>query len=228
MAEPKKTRAPSAQQDPWWWGALIVALVCAASVLVFAPEATIDKLFGLLERMPAPAQLATVIGAIATAVAVIRNRGGGGPPAAALALLGCLGMGGMLVGCGASAIRYHAEGAAIATVAIEGAQGAYLRALDERMGACGDEACVLAVRAEMKPMETGLDVADSATRTWADAVRVALVAEESQSLLDALMVAALRVLARWADVRTIGEPYGLDLPPLELPAGLAALAGGGR
>ena len=71
-------------------------------------------------------------------------------------------------GCG-SAIRVHAEGAAISTVAIE----------------------------------------------------VALVAEESPALLDALLVAALRVLARWGDARTIAAPYGIDLPALMLP-GLGA------
>jgi hypothetical protein len=154
--------------------------------------------------------------------------GGGGrrprPPAVATGLLVVLAAM-LLTGCGGSAIRYHAEGAAIATVAIEGAQGVYLRTLDDRMGACADEACVRAARADLRSWETGLDAADTATRSWRDAVEVALVAEESQALLDALMVAALRVLARWADVRTIAAPYGIDLPALALPAGLG---GGAR
>lgn len=120
-------------------------------------------------------------------------------------------------GCAASAVQLHAEGAAIATVAIEGAQETYLAALDARQATCSDEACIAANRAEMRPAETALDVADAAVRAWRDAVEVALVAHESDALLSALMTAGLRVLARWADARTIAAPLGFDLPALTLP-----------
>lgn len=119
-------------------------------------------------------------------------------------------------GCG-SAIRVHAEGAAISTVAIEGAQGVYLSELDRQMSACGDIACVEVTRSRLRTVETALDTADTAVRAWRDAIEVALVAEESPALLDALLVAALRVLARWGDARTIAAPYGIDLPALTLP-----------
>lgn len=126
-------------------------------------------------------------------------------------------------GCGASAIRVHAEGAAISTVAIEGAQGVYLSELDRQMNACGDIACVEVTRSRLRTVETALDTADTAVRAWRDAIEVALVAEESPQLLDALLVAALRVLARWGDARTIAAPYGIDLPALTLPGGLGGV-----
>lgn len=122
-----------------------------------------------------------------------------------------------LTGCGGSAVRLHAEGAAIATVAVEGAQGAYLERLDLAMGECADVACVERTRGDMRAVETALDVTDAAVRAWRDAVEVALVAHESDALLSALVTAGLRVLARWADARAIAAPYGLDLPALSLP-----------
>jgi hypothetical protein len=123
-----------------------------------------------------------------------------------------------VTGCGASAIRLHAEGVAISTVAIEGAQGQYLAELDRQMGACADEACVTSVRSSLRPLETALDTADTAVRAWRDAIEIALLAEtESPALLDTLLVVGLRFLARWGDARTIGSGHGFDLPALTLP-----------
>jgi hypothetical protein len=129
----------------------------------------------------------------------------------------------MCGGCATSSIRLHAEGAAIATVAIEGAQGEYLAALDRAMGACTGDAdegdCITIARHSARPVETALDVADAAVRAWRDAIEVALLADESDALLSALVTAGLRVLARWQDVRAVAAPYGIDLPALSL-AGL--------
>lgn len=101
MADEKK-RAPAAPMDRWWIVAVIVAFCAAASfVLVFAPHETIDKIVRLVERLPGPAQLAILVGAIASAVAMLRNRKGtGGGGGAALALLGALAIGGLASGCG--------------------------------------------------------------------------------------------------------------------------------
>lgn len=181
--------------------------VIFGAIVIFAPPESRELLLG-------------AHGLIATLIALyLRTRDDGPPtpPPAALLMLGCVLGAATMTGCGASAVRYHAEGAAIATVAVEGAQGAYLETLDRQMAACADVACIERTRGDLRAVETALDVTDAAVRAWRDAIEVALVAHESDALLSALVTAGLRVLARWADARAIAETYGLDLPELTLP-----------
>jgi hypothetical protein len=118
-------------------------------------------------------------------------------------------------------VRVHAESAAIATVAASGAQDVYLRALDSRMGACepgsAGAGCVHRTRAEMRDAEAGVESLRVLAATYRDAVRVAILAG-SDDVASTLLVAASRLLTRWADVARIFRLYDLDLPTLQLPA----------
>jgi hypothetical protein len=130
-------------------------------------------------------------------------------------------VGALLTGCGGGAVRVHAESAAIATVAASGAQDVYLRALDQRMGACepgsAGAGCVYRTRLEMRDAEAGVESLRVLAATYRDAVRVAILAG-SDDVASTLFVAASRLITRWADVARIFRLYDLDLPTLTLPA----------
>lgn len=109
MTDEKKTPAvPAPPLDRGWIVAVCVVVVSAACVLIFAPEHSIESVGKWIDRLPAVGQLAILIGAVASAVAMLRNsRKGppGGPPSvppAVLALLAAIAIGGATSGCGAS------------------------------------------------------------------------------------------------------------------------------
>jgi hypothetical protein len=133
----------------------------------------------------------------------------------------CVLIGALLAGCGGGAVRVHAESAAIATVAASGAQDVYLRALDSRMNACepgsAGTGCVHRTRMEMRNAEAGVESLRVLAATYRDAVRVAILAG-SDDVASTLLVAASRLITRWADVARIFRLYDLDLPTLQLPA----------
>lgn len=66
--------------DRAWIVAVCVALVSAAMVLIFAPAHSLEKLGALVDRLPPASQIAILIGAVASAVAMLRDKRGKGPP----------------------------------------------------------------------------------------------------------------------------------------------------
>jgi len=136
--------------------------------------------------------------------------------AALLLLAAVLAVG--LMGCGASAIRLHARALTVATVAIEGVDRgveAYARA---EVDACVTVECVdVAERAMITRLEAA-DVAVESTRaailTWAEGLRLAVIAGEDGDVMAALLVAAARLIAEWQRLSTVLGSIGLSVPPL--------------
>jgi len=147
----------------------------------------------------------------------VRGRRSGSASPLALAVVLWCGLGlvaAVLSGCGGSAIRRHADGAAIATVTIEGVRGVYLEDLDRRLAACAELECVGRERAATRDLETGIDSAGIAVRAWRDGIEVALLGEESEEAIAAISAAGLRAWARLREVLELAASRGLELGAL--------------
>jgi hypothetical protein len=69
----------------------------------------------------------------------------------------------------------------------------------------------------MRDAEAGVESLRVLAATYRDAVRVAILAG-SDDVASTLLVAASRLITRWADVARVFRLYDLDLPTLQLPA----------
>lgn len=124
-----------------------------------------------------------------------------------------------LSGCGASALRGHATATVIATIAVASAEDVYLAHLDAAQSECLDEDCIDAARMSHRPAESAIALARVAVRTYRDAVEIAAEADETQDVIAALVTAALRLVARWAEVVAVMATLGVDVPALPFPGG---------
>jgi hypothetical protein len=127
-------------------------------------------------------------------------------------------------GCGASAIRVQARAATIATVALEGVQRVTMAETHARLSACQDDACTVAVEADMAPIALAHDAARATLTGWVEALDVAAIAGDDGDVIAALITAATRWLSEWSTLARVLAAIGLDVP--ELPPFLLALAGG--
>lgn len=127
-------------------------------------------------------------------------------------------LGWMLAGCGGGAIRSQARAATVAVVALEGAHRLAMETTEARLDACHTIPCTEVVEADMAPVVAVHDAARVALAGWVEALQLALVAGEDEQVLGALLVAAGRWAALWAELTAAMAQVGVELPTL--PAGI--------
>lgn len=125
-------------------------------------------------------------------------------------------------GCGGSLLA-QARAATIATVALEGGRRMIVEVHEQRSAACDDEACVLAVREDMRPSEAAYEGLRLTVSSWVSALDVAHLAGVGEELLPALITAALRFVEGWRDFSAALAAVGVEVP--SLPAGMLADVG---
>jgi hypothetical protein len=141
-------------------------------------------------------------------------------PPAALVLVAFLGS-----GCGASALRTHATIATVASIAIGGAAPLVAPTCDAALTACHGEAqCVSETAERCRVAGASVDGLALATRAYIDAIEVASMAEEGETL-PALMTGLSRLVVRWGEVVALLGRFGVELPAL--PAMASSLLSGG-
>lgn len=118
-----------------------------------------------------------------------------------------------LSGCG-STVGTHARIATVATVALEGADRAYDDAVRASMSACHDEACVSRVEADAAPAAGALDAVAASLQAYAEALELAMAADDGPSLGQALGVALGRLAGVWERLRAALGGMGVDVPAL--------------
>jgi hypothetical protein len=139
---------------------------------------------------------------------------------AALVLVAFLGS-----GCGASALRTHATIATVASIAIGGAAPLVAPTCDAALNACHGEAqCVSETAERCRVAGASVDGLALATRAYIDAIEVASMAEEGETL-PALMTGLSRLVVRWGEVVALLGRFGIDLQAL--PALASSLLSGG-
>lgn len=127
-------------------------------------------------------------------------------------------------GCG-GALAAQARAAAISTVALEGAHRVIVETHEARSSACEDEACVLAVRESMRPVEAAHDTVRAALVAWVEALNIARLTGDSSDVIAAMVTAASRLLTVWTRLAESFRAVGIDLPTLP---DVVLLAGGAQ
>jgi hypothetical protein len=235
--EKKPAPTTAGGTDLYWLAALVAVVVGIAAVLIAAPATTIEKLFALLERLPAAAW-----GGIGTAlsglvVAVWRSRtGGGGPPTvppAAVAALLALALSSQIVGCGASAFRVHYDAIHLAAettgAASEVVYGATRAKIDHDCpaGLAQIEYAECAARAALpwRDAQTAIGALRLALGSWYEAVAIAEEAgDDDPDALRAAMRAAAALVRAYADLVDLLADREVVIPAL--PEAIVALARG--
>ena len=136
----------------------------------------------------------------------------------AVMLLGAL-VAAQCSGCGASQVRLHATSAAVAMIAMGGAGDAIEAATAASLAGCTDAACIDGVERSHVTAAAARDALIPWVHAYRDAVLLALDAEETPSLLDALVIAALRVAREWDAMREALSALGVDVPAIPFPVG---------
>ena len=126
-------------------------------------------------------------------------------------------------GCGGSLLA-QARAATIATVALEGGRRMIVEVAEQRSAECEDEACVLRVREEMRPVEAAYEGLRLSLSAWVSGLDVAHLAGVGDELLPSLMTAGLRFVVDWGTFADALRALGLEVP--SLPAGMLADVGG--
>ncbi len=116
-------------------------------------------------------------------------------------------------GCG-GALLAQARAATIATVALEGGRRMIVEVAEQRSAECEDEACVIAVREDMRPVEAAYEASRLTLSSWVAALDVAHLAGVGEELLPALITAALRFVEGWRDFSAALAAVGVELPAL--------------
>lgn len=123
-------------------------------------------------------------------------------------------------GCGGSAVRVHATAASVAMVAMSGAGDAIEDAALASIARCaGDAACLDDAEEYATTAAAARDALIPAVHAYRDAVLLAVDAEETPSMIDALLVAALRVAREWDAMREALAALGVDVPAIPFPGG---------
>ena len=126
-------------------------------------------------------------------------------------------------GCGGSLLA-QARAATSATVALEGGRRMIVEVAEQRSAECEDEACVLRVREEMRPVEAAYEGLRLSLSAWVAGLDVAHLAGVGDELLPSLMTAGLRFVVDWGTFADALRALGLEVP--SLPAGMLADVGG--
>lgn len=137
---------------------------------------------------------------------------------AAIAVCLAVALAAQCVGCGASAVRTHAQAATIAAVATQGAArmvaSASVAECPDTPDDDADRACVSAALVRWAPADAAVGSTRAALLAWVEALDVARLAGEDADLWAPLAVAAARLLAEYERLRvTLGE-LDVDLPAL--------------
>ncbi len=127
-------------------------------------------------------------------------------------------------GCG-GALAAQARAAAISTVALEGAHRVIVETHEARSSTCEDEACVLAVRESMRPVEAAHDTVRATLVAWVEALNIARLTGDSGDVIAAMVTAASRLLTEWSRLAESFRAVGIDLPTLP---DVVLLAGGAQ
>lgn len=116
-------------------------------------------------------------------------------------------------GCGGS-LANQARAASIAVVAFEGAHRTIVATHEARSAACEDEACVLQVREDMRPVELAHDALRVTLVSWVQALDLSRMAGTGDDLVPFMITAAGRVLSEWQRLVAAFAGVGVSLPSL--------------
>lgn len=125
-------------------------------------------------------------------------------------------------GCGGSLLA-QARAATIATVALEGGRRLIVEAHEQRSAECEDEACVLSVREEMRPVEAAYEGLRLSLSAWVAGLDVAHLAGVGEEVLPSLLTAGLRFVVDWGAFADALRALGVEVP--SLPAEMLADVG---
>ena len=135
-------------------------------------------------------------------------------------------------GCGASAVRMHAEAAAVTAVTVSGAR-AIIResaASDfDRCVAARDLECTRTVEQRYERVSAAHDLVRTALIGWIEAIEIAHLASDGADLWGPLASALARVVQQWGVLVAALRPLGHELPALPpMLEQLLSAAGGGQ
>lgn len=125
-------------------------------------------------------------------------------------------------GCGGSLLA-QARAATVATVALEGGRRLLVEVHEQRSAECEDEACVLRVREEMRPVEAAYEGLRLSLSAWVAGLDVAHLAGVGEEVLPSLLTAGLRFVVDWGAFADALRALGVEVP--SLPAGMLADVG---
>ena len=125
-------------------------------------------------------------------------------------------------GCG-GALLAQARAATIATVALEGGRRMIVEVAEQRSAECEDEACVIRVREEMRPVEAAYEGLRLSLSAWVAGLDLGALAGVGDELLPSLMTAGMRFVVDWQSFADALRALGVEVP--SLPAGMLSDVG---
>lgn len=248
----KQSAAPTAKTDPVWAAsvaAMVIAAIAAfASVAIFSPPDTLNKIGNAIGRMPDLVRWITeasiAVGALAGAIAALRNRvrqgaapattpsDPGGPPLTillAFGIGGAIGIGTLGTGCGSTFQTHMTAIDAAAQVTAVGSEAAHAAALREAETRCPmpgraeREACVAPLRDAWAPVDVAVDGTKLALAGWLETAALA----RSSGDWSAAPAALGRLVVAWERLTAVLREHGVEIPPLPEPVLVLARAVGG-
>ncbi|MDQ3171497.1 MAG: hypothetical protein M3Q55_15290 [Acidobacteriota bacterium] len=132
-------------------------------------------------------------------------------PAAVIVMLAALAA--HCSGCG-GALQTSARALAITTVAVDGAEEATMGYAGIEFASCTVPTCPADVERRFAPATVASASLRAALVTWDSSNAIALQAGADDGVMQALLVAAARVVARWDSLVAALRQIGYELPPL--------------